>query len=682
MRRFLLTYYLFLVFFFSFFASGFVDSQDGFQYLAVARNIYYLHEPTAPVYEFTGGVGVGKNIHMSTHVGKDGKTYSATGLGFSLAMVPAVAITDLVYRVYNVSPPVHFPLENDWLILLLAGFTNIFFASGIGVALYAYLREVKVKHKAAVAVSFIGILATNLIMTTKHVYAHPMFTFFLFVSFLMIKIHARNKNNFFLLLSGIFLGITIITYNISYFVVIIPYLVYFLIYNFRQVKKLFFVLVGVIPFYIINNWYVNLTAYPISEWSGAFLKSAIATPVGVLYEGLYGQLLSPGRSYFIYSPLILLPILFWHKIKKNILPETINFVLLFGLYVMANSLIWLPHPMGFADPYWHGEYSWGPRYLFATIPFGLVLVGYLYSKLKIVYKIVVFAPLVFVGLFVNLLGVTMHHQIKFHHMQPHFVVNGIQYVAPSYINFLPRFSPLIGMSKNLIKMVQNFPKTIDNGVYNVRFFDGVDFAFSMGQERWRTIDKTGYILFDDAGDKINSLSFDLINHPIDETNSSAFVTFLLNEQKIATTEMKIGERKRFDLKVEPGIINKENNLLALKVNGIDYDSYFSKKQFVAIVDMFINGNAVNKESIDVPYISSLGPAMTGISYQNWGSNELKGWMSWHIHTQVAERTPYFWWMHPFYYWDIPVFPYIAIFLFNIFGLYVFGKRLFNFPAPK
>src|SRR5688572_3216603 len=118
MKKIVFYYFIFLFSLLSFLSSGVIDSQDGFQYLAVARNIYYTGEPIAPLPEYDQR----KNIHMSTIVGKNGKVYSLTGLGFSLAYLPAVAITDIVYKIYNVTPAVHFPLENDWLILLTASF--------------------------------------------------------------------------------------------------------------------------------------------------------------------------------------------------------------------------------------------------------------------------------------------------------------------------------------------------------------------------------------------------------------------------------------------------------------------------------------------------------------------------------------------------------------------------------
>jgi len=107
MKKIIITFFIFLFSFLSVFSSGVIDSIDGFLYLAVARNIYYKGEPVAPEYKYD----TRQNIHLNVYKGKDGKTYSLTGLGYSLAMMPAVLLTDFIYKFYDVSPPINFPLE-------------------------------------------------------------------------------------------------------------------------------------------------------------------------------------------------------------------------------------------------------------------------------------------------------------------------------------------------------------------------------------------------------------------------------------------------------------------------------------------------------------------------------------------------------------------------------------------
>lgn len=670
-----------LFFLLSFFVSGKIDSQDGFQYLAVARNIYYKGEPTAPEYGYTGGVGVGKNIHLSTHVGKNGKTYSLTGLGFSLAMLPAVATTDIVYKLYGLSPKENFPLESDWLIFLTTSFTNAFFAAGIGVLLFAYLNEMKVGKKHALAAVLLGLLTTNLFVLSKHIFAHTIFTFFFLLSFLLLKKAIEKEKRHLLFISGISLGIVTISYNTSFLLVIIPYLVYFLLLNrshkqtnLRKIaSQLLLLVLGYVPLFAIHVWYQNLISVSQTALVQDVVNNSFSVPVGILLEGLWGQLFSPGRSFFLYSPILLIPLVFWFKLDKKAKPEIVVSILVFFIYVSAAALAWSQNSQGTGDSLWHGESSWGPRYLTATIPFGIIILGYLLPKLKIKEWILTVVPLALVGIYVQFLGVLMPYQIKFHNLDLEFQINSINYPMYLYTNLLPRFSPLVNQSKNLVRLVNGFPKTLDNGIYNVRFYDGIDFAFNVGPERWRMVDQKGYILFDNQK-RVQSLEIVLINHPIAETKQSAEVNMFLNSKLKVTEILKIGEKKTITVNLLAEELNDKDNLLIIEADLPDYETYFNKKHFLAITQMKINDTLVNLESIDVPYMSDLGPILTNSNYTNWGKTNNSPWLSWHIHTQVYERTPDLWYLTPLYYWDIPKKPFLVMFLLNLIALIYLAKK--------
>lgn len=694
-------YYLFLLSVFSFISSGVIDSQDGFQYLAVARNIYYKGEPTAPEY----GYDTRQNIHMSTTVGKDGKTYSLTGLGYSLAYLPAVAITDTVYKFYHVSPPVHFPLESDWLIFLIASFTNGFFASLLGITLFLYLIELGLSKKQALFISIIGIFTTNLFVYAKHSFPHMMFITFLFLSFYLLKVHFKTKRKILLIFSGLSFGITTITYSQTFVLALIPLGIYFLqLSKFRLnnfsirllLSKAIFFFIGVVPFIFIYFWFENLRATPSTNLSSLATTSTAAAlllnvPIGVFLEGLYGQLLSPGRSIFLYSPILLLSLLFWYKIKKN-LAEFWIFFCLSVIYVLFYSSIYnsgdpASIPAKGIAALWHGESSWGPRYLSPLIPFGTLIIGVIYTTLSKRAKILVFYPLVIFGLYVQLLGLLMPYQIKFHELEDRFFVNSTEYVNSLYINLLPRYSPILMMSKKLVKLVQNFPKTLDHGIYNVRFYDGVDFPFNVGPERWRVIDGKGYIGFDNSNDSpLEKISLALINHPIEEASYSAIIQFSLNDQKLLEKEAVFlpTERRLIDLNIPSNFLKPKDNLLVIDVRfkSLQDNAYLSEtnqykdnpstyenkniqprkyiSQILGMISFSINDKEVNKETLDFPYISTLGPKVMGTKYANWGGEDKDPWKAWHIHTQIYERVPDFWWLKFLYYWDVPKAPILLL----------------------
>lgn len=696
MKRFIIYYFCFLFFSLSIFASGVVDSQDGFQYLAVARNIYYNHEPTAPVYEYTGGVGIGKNIHMSTYVGKDGKTYTSTGLGYSLAMLPAVAITDLVYQHYQVTPPVHFPLESDWLILLLTSFVNVFFAAMLGVIIFLYLVRLKLSIRQAFFISLISLLTTNLFVFSKHIYAHMMFTSFLVLSFYLLKKYSQTRKRRLIFFSAISYGITALTYNQTVLLTIPSYILYYIMLikpqiNWIYLKSLlqntviFFI--ATIPFLLVYFWFENTRTMGQNLASPAYFTaySKVITrnlPIPVFIEGLYGQLLSPGRSIFIYSPLLLIVLFFWHKIRRSAIPELIVFLSISFIYIIFYAMQRSFEPAyGKYIGLWSGESSWGPRYLLPIIPFGMLIVGHIYQYLNKKAKVFIFFPLLFIGLYVEILGVFIPYQVKFHNLEQDVMIAGDHYTYSIYSNLLPKNSPIYTMSHNLINLFNLFPKTLDHGPYNIKFFDGIDFPFNVGLERWRVIDNQGFISFDNSDKRpVEKISFNLINHPIGLASSSAVLQFSLNNHLLFkdSVTIPIGKRLHVEIPINKELMKNTDNQLLVEVKYEDPLAATSHRQILGLLEFAINGYPANLESLDLPYISSLGPAIMGIKYQNYGGPQDNNWRSWNIHTQIFERVPDFWWAKAFYYWDIPKTFFQLLLLTNIIGIAYFGIKTFKY----
>ena len=670
-----------------------MDSQDSFQYLAVARNIYYGKGPTGPVYEYDKQL----NIHLSTYIGKDGRTYSPTGLGFSLAMLPAVAAADMVYKIYGVSPPEHFPLQADWLILLTTSFTNSFFGAGLGVVLYIYFRKIKLSHKQALVFVFLSIFTTNLLIYAKNSFAHMMFAFFFTLSILLMRLFVESGKKKFLVLSGVSYGVMAITYNQSYVLTTLPLILFYILqFKTKPLKKFIrkalrdfgFFFLGLLPFLIINYWFESIRASGAQDLTQASFFTTYAgeklnnMPASSLIEGIYGQLFSPGRSVFLYSPLLLLILIFWFKIKKALYPELGMLILLAGSYIVfyAMQFSYGGPTEGYAL-LWHGESSWGPRYLIPLLPLAMIIGAHIYSRLSRKQILAVVLPLALAGFYVQLLGFIMPYQIKYHDLQNKFYVNSTEFTSFAYSNLIPRFSPIFMMSKKLAKNVIAFPKTLDRGEYNTRFFDGIDFPFYVGTERWRTIEGEGLVSFDNVDSSpVREISVELVNHPLVVSSESARLSFNLNGQEIITDALKAGERKEIDLSTRSVAIKDSGNVLEIKT---EYPGkiFQDKKQLTAITGFSINGKPVNLESIDVPYYSSLGPAMVGAQYYTYGGKNTDPWKFWDVHTQMYERTPDFWWIKPFYYWDYPKGAFAVAFMLNIFLAGLLGYKVFTSGKP-
>lgn len=706
MKNILIYLFLFLFFVFSALSSGTIDSQDGFQYLAVARNIYYKGQPTAPDYEYD----TRENIHMSIIIGKDGKTYSLTGLGFTLAYLPAVAATDIFYKIYGVEPDEHFPLNSDWLILLFASMTNSFFAASLGVILFVYLTQLGLNKKQSLIITLVGLFSTNLLVYSKHSFPHMMVAAFLFLTFFLVRQSTIYKKNLYLALAGLSFGITLLTYNRIILLSLLPLSLYYLQLQSFKVKLKPIILggslfvLGVLPLFATYIWFEELKtlktgiADPLN-YTKAVASYYGATPVSVFIEGFYGQLLSPGRSVFIYSPILLIIIFFWFKLKKN-LPELWAFLSISIIYILFYTSIYNSgDPAKGIFALWHGEASWGPRYLTILLPFAILIIGVIYKTLSLKTKLFAFYPLVALGVYIQFLGTVMPYQIKLHDLEDRFFVNETEYTNYLYSNLLPRYSPVFMMSKKLVKLSQTLPKTLDHSIYNVKFFDGIDFPFNVGTERWRVVDAIGYISFDNnKANPAKTITLGMINHPIEEATDSAIITFSLNNTQLSDKpiELKLSERKLITLDLPDNLVKDTGNLLVINA---DYQSPFLEKDFIipenrnlsllktkpqilAIISFAINNHTVNLESLDFPYVSQLGPAITGATYRNYGSPNQDNWLPWHIHTQIYERVPDFWWFKSLYYWDMPTKFILAVATLNIAAIIYTGAKLFLFTRKN
>ncbi len=179
--------------------------------------------------------------------------------------------------------------------------------------------------------------------------------------------------------------------------------------------------------------------------TGSYLLSGYAIPHGVfsgdLFAGLYGFLLSPGKSAFLYSPPLILGVLGVSTAWRRRRAETALFVAIIAAFLIMNAKF----------RHWHADYCWGPRHLVAITPIALLLawpwLPEALARGRQKWRRLLLGGLVAVSLYVQVLGAAFYWD---HYIRILIAVKDESGAAGwygenlSHGHYIPVFSPLRG----------------------------------------------------------------------------------------------------------------------------------------------------------------------------------------------------------------------------------------------
>ena len=357
-------------------SSGIIASSDGVTVFNVTQALIE-----------DGGIAVkGDNVAE----GVDGKLYSRYGIGLSIAAVPFY----LLGKAVAVFAPIHL------VPLVLKGAVSATNAAiGAVACILLFLTALRFGYSQQVAFQLTIAFAFStffIVYATKSFLTQPLETLCLLGAIYYLVSFRQDTNSSKLLYAGIFGGFGILAK--WFFVINLPILIAYLLTTpsrSSRVKDLTLFATPVAGFFAAGLWYnylrfgsIWLTGY------GGELQS-FSTP---LFVGLYGLLLSSGKSLFLYAPITLLGLASLKSFAKDHGHETWLFL---GLFLI--------NPLAIAKYYdWGGEGAWGPRYLTLVLPCLILPIGSLIGGASRAVR-VGFVALMLLGVLIHVGGISVYY---------------------------------------------------------------------------------------------------------------------------------------------------------------------------------------------------------------------------------------------------------------------------------
>ena len=163
---------------------------------------------------------------------------------------------------------------------------------------------------------------------------------------------------------------------------------------------------GALPAIVVN------AAYDAARFGSPLLTNPPTKPDQSLgfppWLGLPDLLVSPGKGLLWYTPAVLLLVLAARPFGRRCPQPAFLFALICGGYLLFYSNV----------TYWHGDPAWGPRYLYATLPYLILPLGEVFGRWR-TYRIPLRGVLVGVlalSFLVQFSAVTVSYWRSFHYV--------------------------------------------------------------------------------------------------------------------------------------------------------------------------------------------------------------------------------------------------------------------------
>ena len=303
-----------------------------------------------------------------TGPGIDGRNYAQYTLGQSVAMVPLYMLGRIFAGVSHTNCDAQ---TANTIVFLTCKSLDLFLGALLCALLFATARLLGYSRRTALTVTLVLAFCTSLWPDVLSNEEHTMESLFLLTAAYAALRYSlqRNKCVWWLVAMGIAAGLVFVT-RVSGIVAVPIFAIYLAVFHRRDerggdsvarprrqllVRDIGLFAAGLLPSVIVNGAYDALR-FGSPFRTGPYPDQTFGYPP---WLGLPNLLISPGKGLIWYSPAVLLLVVaalaFWRRWPM----PSILFAIICGGYLLFYSNV----------NYWHGDPAWGPRYLYAILPY-------------------------------------------------------------------------------------------------------------------------------------------------------------------------------------------------------------------------------------------------------------------------------------------------------------------------
>lgn len=382
----------------------------GFYLLLASGHFYATDEET--VYTLTESLVERHTLAMpegawglATSTGEDGRQYAVTGPGQSFLAVP-------LYLLGMLAAPLLPSEARGYATRFAVAMFNPLVTAATVALLYPLARRLGSRGGAALGLAAIYGLATTAWPHGRTFFAEPLTALLLLLAFYGFRRGTETQPAYGWLVAGGAALVSALTVK-PHAALAVPFLGLYLLVRAAELR--------VVAGRVQLSWLRALRllvaagagmacgAMPLGLYNLALFGNPLRTGYGrqsaadlfvvPFSTGLYGLTVSSGKGLLWYSPPIILALIGWWPFWRRHRAEAL----------LCLSLV-LAHFAFYGRIFaWHGDGSWGPRYLMVMLPFAILpLVGLLEGLRSRPARLTLVSAVVVVGIAVQLLGVLVN----------------------------------------------------------------------------------------------------------------------------------------------------------------------------------------------------------------------------------------------------------------------------------